>query len=105
MQRNPRVQVLLVGSDDVAYGSKRGDGKSWKEWALEKFPMDPNRLHVLPALQYEEYRQVILNSWVHVYWTIPFILSWSLMESLSSGCCVVASKTPPVEEMITSGEQ
>ena len=27
------------------------------------------------------------------------------MESLASGCCVVASATPPVEEMIQSGEQ
>ena len=27
------------------------------------------------------------------------------MESLASGCCVVASATPPVQEMIRSGEQ
>ena len=27
------------------------------------------------------------------------------MESLASGCCVVASATPPVQEMIQSGEQ
>ena len=26
MQRNPRAHVLLVGSDEVAYGAKRGDG-------------------------------------------------------------------------------
>ena len=34
MQRNPRAHVLLVGSDEVAYGAKRGDGISWREWAL-----------------------------------------------------------------------
>ena len=34
MQRNPRAHVLLVGSDEVAYGAKRGDGLSWREWAL-----------------------------------------------------------------------
>ena len=27
------------------------------------------------------------------------------MESLASGCCVVASDTPPVQEMIQSGKQ
>ena len=27
------------------------------------------------------------------------------MESLASGCCVVASATPPVREMIKSGKQ
>ena len=67
--------------------------------------MDPDRLHTLPALSYENYLAVIRRSWVHVYWTVPFILSWSLMESLASGCCVVASDTPPVQEMIESGEQ
>ena len=35
MQRNPRAHVLLVGSDEVAYGAKRGDGLSWREWALK----------------------------------------------------------------------
>ena len=27
------------------------------------------------------------------------------MEAMASGCCVVASNTPPVKEMITSGNQ
>lgn len=105
MQRNPRVHVLLVGSDEVAYGAKRGDNLSWREWGLKEWPMDPNRLHQLPALGYEDYKRVIQRSWVHVYWTVPFILSWSLMEALATGCCVVASATQPVEEMISSGKQ
>ena len=105
MQRNPRVHVLLVGSDEVAYGAKRGDGLTWREWALKQWPMDPSRLHQLPALSYEDYKRVIQRSWVHVYWTVPFILSWSLMEAMASGCCIVASATPPVQEMITSGDQ
>jgi len=105
LQRNPRVHVLLVGSDDVAYGSKRGDGQSWRAWALEQWPMDPSRVYQLPALQYAEYLQVLQRSWVHVYWSVPFILSWSLMEAMASGCCLVASSTPPVREMIQSGKQ
>ena len=105
LQRNPRVQVLLVGSDEVAYGVQRTDGRSWYSWALEQWPMDPSRIHRLPALQYDEYLQVLRRSWVHIYWTVPFILSWSLMESLASGCTLVASDTPPVQEMISSGEQ
>lgn len=105
LQRNPQVQVLLVGSDEVAYGAKRGDGRSWREWAMETYSYDPTRLHWLPPLQYEDYRRVLQHSWVHVYWTIPFILSWGLMESLATGCCVVASDTPPVREVITPGEQ
>jgi len=105
LQRNPHCQVLLVGSDEVAYGSARGDGKSWRQWALDEYPMDPSRVHYLPPLQYEQYRQVLRASWVHLYWTIPFILSWSLMESLSTGCCLVASGTPPVQEVIRDGDE
>ena len=105
MQRNPRAHVLLVGSDEVAYGAKRDDGISWREWALKEWPMDPSRLHQLPALGYDDYKRVIQRSWVHVYWTVPFILSWSLMEAMASGCCIVASATPPVQEMIITGDQ
>lgn len=105
LQRNPQVQVLLVGSDEVAYGAKRGDGRSWRQWAMESFDYDPSRLHWLPPLQYTDYRRVLQHSWVHVYWTIPFILSWGLMESLSTGCAVVASDTPPVREVISPGQQ
>jgi len=105
MQRNPQVRVLLVGSDEVAYGAARGDGRSWRQWAMDSFDYDPSRLHWLPPLQYADYRRVLQQSWVHVYWTIPFILSWGLMESLSTGCCVVASDTPPVREVVDPGQQ
>lgn len=105
MKRNAQVRVLLVGSDEVAYGAARGDGRSWRQWALDSFEYDPTRLHWLPPLQYDDYLKVLQHSWVHVYWTIPFILSWGLMESLSTGCAVVASDTPPVQEVISAGKQ
>ena len=105
MQRNPQVHILLVGSDEVAYGSKRADGMSWRHWAFQNFFFDPKRIHFSPPLQYCDYIKVLQYSWVHVYWTIPFILSWGLMESLSTGCSVVASNTAPVQEIIKPGKE
>ena len=34
-QRRPRCHVVVVGEDRVAYGRKRLDGKTYKEWMLE----------------------------------------------------------------------
>jgi glycosyltransferase involved in cell wall biosynthesis len=36
-----------------------------------------------------------------VYLTYPFVASWSLRESLATGCAVVASDTAPVREFVT----
>jgi glycosyltransferase involved in cell wall biosynthesis len=55
-------------------------------------------------IPYADYLGLLRRSAVHVYLTYPFVLSWSLLEAMASGCLVVASRTPPVQEVIRHGE-
>ena len=77
-------------------------GKTWREVMVEEVAkdIDPSRLHFLGLMKYSDYLQVLKISAVHVYLTHPFVLSWSILEAMSSGCVVVGSDTAPVREVI-----
>lgn len=101
--RRPNLQVLIVGSDLIAYGSGRSDRRSWGEWARADLPLDPARTHWMGPLQTADYHAVLAWSDVHLYLTVPFVLSWSLIEAMAARCCIVGSATPPVEELLKDG--
>jgi len=100
-QRRPHCHVVIVGEDRVAYGKSLPDGRTYKQKALDELDLDLSRIHFTGLLPYAQYRQVLQASSVHVYLTRPFVLSWSLLEAMATGCAVVASRTAPVEEVIT----
>lgn len=102
-KKRPQCHVVIVGENRVAYGKSLPDGKTYKDLMLEKVPLDLNRVHFTGLLPYPEYLQVLQASSVHLYLTRPFVLSWSMLEALSTGCLVVASNTAPVTEMIQDG--
>ena len=96
----PNLQVLIAGSDVVAYGNNREDGRSWKSWARDEVKLDPNRTFWLGAVQENVYHELLACSDVHFYLTVPFVLSWSLLEAMAAGCSIVASATEPVLEVL-----
>ena len=102
-KKRPNVHVVIGGEDRVAYGKKAPDGKTYKQIALERFPLDPKRTHFVGPLPYGEYLKLLQCTSAHVYLTRPFVLSWSLLEAMSCGALVVGSDTAPVREVITDG--
>lgn len=102
-ERRPQCHFVIVGENRVAYGKSLPDGKNYKDVMLEKFPLDLSRVHFTGYLPYSEYLQVLQASSVHIYLTRPFVLSWSMLEALSTGCLIVGSNTAPVTEVIQDG--
>jgi glycosyltransferase involved in cell wall biosynthesis len=102
-QRRPQCHVVIVGENRVAYGKQLPGNQTYKELMISKVPLDLNRVHFTGLLPYPEYLQVLQSSSVHIYLTRPFVLSWSMLEALSTGCLVVASRTHPVTEVIEDG--
>ena len=99
-KRRKNCHVVVVGEDRVAYGRSLPDGKTFKQLMLETLDLDLSRLHFTGRLSYPQYLQVLRASSAHVYLTRPFVLSWSMLEAMSTGCLIIASNTPPVTEVI-----
>ena len=105
LRQRPNARCLIVGRDDVSYGSKPKGGGGWRDVMLAevgaRLPMD--RVHFLGGLPYADYLRVIQISACHIYLTYPFVLSWSCLEAMSAARVVVASRTGPVQEVIEDG--
>ena len=104
-QRVPDAIFIVVGEDRVAYG---GDdavlGKSFKQWTLAQDSYDLSRIRFVGRVPPMQLGQLLAATDLHVYLTVPFVLSWSMMDAMSCGAVVLGSDTSPVREMITDGE-
>ncbi|HVS38907.1 MAG TPA: glycosyltransferase [Gemmataceae bacterium] len=104
-QRRQDVLFVVVGEDRVCYGgdAEFTGGKSFKEWVLARDDYDLSRFLFTGLLPTPALAQLFAISDLHIYLTVPFVLSWSLMDALACGTTVLASDTPPVREMVRHG--
>src|SRR5258706_242830 len=106
-QQFPDVLFLIAGADRIAYGgdeSYLGGLKSFKEWTLKQDEYDLSKFRFLGRVPSAELGKMLAASDLHIYLTVPFVLSWSMMDAMSCGAVVLGSATAPVKEMIIDGE-
>jgi glycosyltransferase involved in cell wall biosynthesis len=104
-RRRSDVLFVVVGQDRVCYG---GDAEvtgklTFKEWVLSRDDYDLSRFHFTGLLTTVALSELFSLSDLHIYLTVPFVLSWSLMDALACGTTVLASDTAPVREMVRHG--
>lgn len=109
LKERPNARVLIVGGDDVSYGARPPKGQTWKQIFIDEVSsqipdQDWARVHFLGRIPYDQFQSLLKVSRVHVYLTYPFVLSWSLFETMGVQGAIVASKTAPVEEAIIHGQ-
>ena len=103
LKARPNAQVVIVGGDEVSYGAAPNDAKGWKETILNEVrdQLDLSRVHFMGKIPYDQFVALMQVCRVHAYLTYPFVLSWSMIEAMSAGAHVIASRTAPVEEVIS----
>jgi glycosyltransferase involved in cell wall biosynthesis len=100
------VVFLVAGEDRVCYGGDQAmtGGKTFKEWVLAQDDYDLSRFVFLGLILPPQLARLFNLSDLHMYLTVPFVLSWSLLDALACGATVLASDTEPVREVIAPGE-
>ena len=98
----PNLKVEIAGDDRICYGGKIPEEGSYGKWASKKLSewVTSKRVKFIGRLNSPDYENWLKRTWFHVHLTRPFVASWSLLEAMASGCCMIASDTPPIQEFL-----
>ena len=102
----PNVLFVVVGADKVHYGNDLNhiQTKTFREHVLLKEKPDLSRFRFLGVVSREQLADIFSLSDLHIFLTVPFVLSWSVLNAMACECTIVGSDTPPVLEVIRNGD-
>lgn len=104
-KERPELHAVVVGGNEVSYGRQPEGAETWKAKVLAEMEgaLDLSRIHFTGRVPHDALHDLFRVTAAHVYLTYPFVLSWSMLESMACGALVVGSNTPPVAEAIEHG--
>jgi glycosyltransferase involved in cell wall biosynthesis len=106
LKNRPEARVVVIGGNETSYGreSKHPGGLRGEMEAEVGHLVDWDRVHFLGKVPFSVYCQAIQLSRCHIALTMPFVMSWSLLETMAMQATVVSSDVASVREAITHGE-
>jgi glycosyltransferase involved in cell wall biosynthesis len=104
-QKRNDVHFVIAGNPKTHYGSEMIQVKepTFKEFVLKQRPYDLSRFHFLDWIPESALVDLFRISDCHFYWTVPFTLSWSSFQALSTGTLFIGSNTAPVRDVVSHG--
>ncbi len=107
LKRVPKAHVIMIGNDrNNGYGLKPPPDMTWKSYMLRelKNKIDLSRVHFTGQVAHQAMLSMMSISAAHVYYTYPFVLSWSSLEAMAVQALVLGSDTPPLWDAIENGK-
>lgn len=105
VQEMNNVLFVVVGSDRVSYGNDLSHikTKTFREHVIQTEEPDLTRFRFMGTVPQSQLIDILSLSDLHIYLTVPFVLSWSLLNALACECIVLGSDVAPVREVIEHG--
>jgi glycosyltransferase involved in cell wall biosynthesis len=106
LEEHPKTRVIMVGGNETSYGVESKHPKGLRGEMEEELgnQVDWSRVYSVGRVPYPDLCKIVQLARCHIYLTMPFVLSWSLLESMAMGATIVNSDAAPVREAVTHGE-
>ena len=106
LAERPRARIVIIGGNEASYGRQTDHPQGLRGAMVEELgdSVDWDRVHFLGRVPYGDFCKVIQLGRCHLYMSMPFVLSWSLLEAMAMQATVIGSDTAPTREVIAHGE-
>jgi glycosyltransferase involved in cell wall biosynthesis len=104
-EQMPNTLFLIAGEERTNYGHELAHigAQTFKQFVLSQDNYDLERIRFLGRIPPDDLVTLFSLSDLHIYLTVPFVLSWSLLQAMAAECRILASATPPVQEVMEDG--